>query len=140
MTEPTKEHVEKVYINYGIFSIMVDSIINKIKDLDFNYIYGIPKGGLFLAVIIANTFKKPLIDNHTYKMITDTSKVLIVDDICDTGETLEKYNSTLPFVTLVAKFKGIEKISNLIYEKKVSDNTWVIFPWESHLIKGNKKC
>lgn len=137
MTEPTNKHIKKLYLNYGNFSVMIDSIIQKIKSLDFDYVYGIPKGGLPLAVVLANTFNKDLISEHTYKLMTDTSKVLIVDDICDTGETLSKYESVLPFVTLVAKFKGKDLIENLIYEKLVSDDTWVIYPWENFKIKGD---
>ena len=132
MVEPTKKYIKKLIINYGRYSVIVNNLIEKIKDLDFDYVYGLPRGGLSFAVILSHVFNKPFISGHAVKLISDTSKVLIVDDICDTGKTLGIYKGTsnLPFVTLVAKPKGKNKIDNLIYGELVSDNTWVVFPWE----------
>jgi hypoxanthine phosphoribosyltransferase len=137
MVEPTAQHKNKLIINYGRYSVIVNKLIEKIKDLDFNYVYGLPRGGLSFAVILSHVFNKPLISDQAFNLISDTSKVLIVDDICDTGKTLgeNKGLSNLPFITLVAKPVGKNKIDNLIYGELVSDDTWVVFPWEQFKVE-----
>jgi len=58
-------------------------------------------------------------------------KVLIVDDLVDTGATARAVRDMLPgahFATVYAKPKGREMVDTFITE--VSQDTWIYFPWD----------
>src|SRR5690606_888861 len=58
-------------------------------------------------------------------------KVLIVDDLVDTGATARVVRAMLPgahFATVYAKPKGRELVETFITE--VSQDTWIFFPWD----------
>lgn len=58
-------------------------------------------------------------------------KVLIVDDLVDTGSTARLVRDLLPgahFATVYAKPKGREMVDTFITE--VSQDTWIFFPWD----------
>lgn len=58
-------------------------------------------------------------------------KMLIVDDLVDTGATARIVREMLPgahFATVYAKPKGREMVDSFITE--VSQDTWIFFPWD----------
>ena len=58
-------------------------------------------------------------------------KILIVDDLVDTGATARVVREMLPgahFATVYAKPKGRELVDTFITE--VSQDTWIFFPWD----------
>lgn len=83
-------------INYGPtdFEADLDILAQKlttcqglagIGNWPFNKIYGIPRGGLPVAIALSNRMGLPLTDNPNQE------RVLIVDDLVDSGATMEKY-------------------------------------------------
>ena len=59
-------------------------------------------------------------------------KVLIVDDLVDTGATARAVRDMLPgahFATVYAKPMGREMVDTFITE--VSQDTWIFFPWDT---------
>jgi len=60
--------------------------------------------------------------------------VLVVDDLVDTGRTLELVRAMYPkahFATVYAKPKGRPMVETYITE--VSQDTWIFFPWDMAL-------
>ncbi len=60
--------------------------------------------------------------------------VLIVDDLVDTGKTLELIRGLYPrahFATVYAKPEGRDMVDTFITE--VSQDTWIFFPWDMAL-------
>src|SRR5262249_7546979 len=60
--------------------------------------------------------------------------VLIVDDLVDTGKTARVVRDLLPdahFATVYAKPMGRPLVDTFITE--VSQDTWIVFPWDSGL-------
>jgi xanthine phosphoribosyltransferase len=60
--------------------------------------------------------------------------VLVVDDLVDTGRTLELVRALYPkahFATVYAKPKGRPMVETYITE--VSQDTWIFFPWDMAL-------
>ena len=60
--------------------------------------------------------------------------VLIVDDLVDTGKTLELVRALYPkahYATVYAKPKGRPMVETFITE--VSQDTWIFFPWDMAL-------
>ena len=61
-------------------------------------------------------------------------KVLIVDDLVDTGKTAKLVRELLPkahFATVYAKPMGRPQVDTFITE--VSQDTWIFFPWDTGL-------
>ena len=62
------------------------------------------------------------------------SKVLVVDDLVDTGATAKLVRDMLPkahFATVYAKPQGRPMVDTFITE--VSQDTWIFFPWDTAL-------
>ena len=85
----------KVRLEWSEIERLVEVLSFKIQSYygeDINSIYGCPRGGLIPAVMLSHKLGLPLIIDES--KITEWT--LIVDDICDTGETFRKmYRSTL---------------------------------------------
>jgi xanthine phosphoribosyltransferase len=67
-------------------------------------------------------------------MGADGAGVLIVDDLVDTGKTLELVRQLYPaahFATVYAKPAGRAMVDTYITE--VSQDTWIFFPWDMAL-------
>ncbi len=104
------------------FDECVYSIYKKCKDKNFEGVYGFPRGGLCLAVALSHSLGLPL-------LFEPKNNSLIVDDIYDTGHTLEKIKHLKGSETHVWVSKK-EPIWWNSY-KYINDNEWIIFPWES---------
>ena len=110
------------YFTWGEFDQSVDFIANKCKTSELSGIYGVPRGGLCLAVALSHKLNIQLID----KPIKNS---LIVDDVFETGHTLSNFKNIegANFFVLVSKKKPIWwNTVNLNYKKE-----WIVFPWEN---------
>ena len=68
------------------------------------------------------------------EMMGDGEGILIVDDLVDTGKTLELVRSLYPkarIATVYAKPMGRPQVDTFITE--VSQDTWIFFPWDMAL-------
>jgi len=112
------------YFSWCEFDKSVEHIANKCKFLEFSGIYGIPRGGLCLAVALSHKLKINLISEPI-------KNSLIVDDIYETGITLKafKHIEGAMFFVLFSKVSPTWWNSVQISEK----NEWIVFPWENPL-------
>ena len=112
------------YFSWSEFDKSVEYIANKCKFLEFSGIYGIPRGGLCLAVALSHKLKINLISQPI-------KNSLIVDDIYETGITLKafKHIEGAMFFVLFSKVSPTWWNSVHISEK----NEWIVFPWENPL-------
>ncbi|MEM7303859.1 MAG: xanthine phosphoribosyltransferase [Pseudomonadota bacterium] len=77
----------------------------------------------------ASVLKEPLPD-----LMGDGTGILIIDDLVDSGKTLEVVRARYPkahFATVYAKPKGRPQVDTFITE--VSQDTWIFFPWDMAL-------
>ena len=72
------------YFSWCEFDKCIEQIANKCKFREFSGIYGVPRGGLCLAVALSHKLKIELIS----KPIKNS---LIVDDVYETGLTLTAF-------------------------------------------------
>ena len=112
------------HITWSEFDKGVDYIANKCKLLEFSGVYGVPRGGLCLAVALSHKLKISLIS----KPIKNS---LIVDDIYETGLTLTSFKNIegAMFFVLFSKIKPTWW--NTVFISKKSE--WIVFPWENTL-------
>ena len=112
------------YFTWSEFDKSVDHIANKCKFLKFSGIYGVPRGGLCLAVALSHKLKVNLISEPIRNS-------LIVDDIYETGYTLNTFKDIegAMFFVLFSKIKPTWW--NTVF--KSEKNEWIVFPWEDNL-------
>lgn len=106
--------------------------INSLKKLYFipTGIYGIPRGGLVLAVMISHLLDIPLLQ-------APCKDCIVVDDIADTGITLQHYKEKGYFITTMFYHKQSKVVPDFWkYEKK---DCWIAFPWEKENVLYQKE-
>ena len=111
-----------IYFSQREFDKSVEYISKKCKYLKFSGIYGVPRGGICLAVALSHKLK--------VNLITKPAKnSLIVDDIYESGLTLNNYRDIegAVFFVLASKKKPIWWNSVKLYREK----DWIVFPWEN---------
>lgn len=86
---------------------------------DLDGVWGVPRGGVAPAVMVAHHLGLPLVDDPT----VDT---LVVDDVVDSGATREKWG-TFPFDALVCKPTSPPWSHQ---EPPPLVEGWVVLPWE----------
>ena len=112
------------YFTWSEFDKSVEEIANKCKSLELSGIYGVPRGGLCLAVALSHKLNINLISEPR-------KNSLIVDDVYETGITL----NTLKDIDGATFFVLFSKIKptwwNTVFTSK--KNEWIVFPWENTL-------
>ena len=127
--------MNKYYVDWDEIKILVDSLCYKIKEQNIHVenIYGIQRGGYIPAVMISHWLAIPIAKGD---IGPDT---LIVDDICDSGETLdklvEKYQTLYSFPfnlkTAVLHYKPHTScFEPTLYAEKWNKDIWLVYPWE----------
>ena len=112
------------YYTWCEFDKSVEYIANKCQFLEFSGIYGIPRGGLCLAVALSHKLKINLISEPV-------KNSLIVDDVYESGITLNTFKDIegAMFFVLFSKIKPTWW--NTVFISK--ENQWIVFPWENTL-------
>ena len=112
------------YFTWSEFDKSVEHIASKCKFLEFSGIYGVPRGGLCLAVALSHKLKINIISEPI-------KNSLIVDDVYETGLTLNSFKDIegATFFVLFSKIKPTWW--NSVFLSKKSE--WIVFPWENTL-------
>ena len=125
----------KHYIDWVEIDSLIFRLIYQIKKsgLKFKNIYGVPRGGLIPAVILSHKLNIPLVKGD---IGPDT---LVIDDICDSGETLDKlvkkyqtlYSFPFNLKTAVLHYKPHTScFEPTLYAEKWNKDVWLVYPWE----------
>ena len=124
-----------------------------LEDGAWKAVVAITRGGMAPAMIIARELDIRTVDTISVKsydhqsqssakvlkapdaeIMGDGHGILIIDDLVDSGKTLELVRSLYPkahFATVYAKPKGKPQVDSYITE--VSQDTWIFFPWDMAL-------
>ena len=116
-------------------------------------VVAITRGGMAPAMIVARELDIRVVDTISVKsydhqaqsaaqvlkspdekLMGNGEGVLIVDDLVDSGKTLELVREKFPkahFATVYAKPKGEPQVDTFI--TGVSQDTWIFFPWDMAL-------
>ena len=104
------------------FDNCIYSITKQCRNKEFEGVYGFPRGGLCIAVALSHSLALPILEEPK-------NYSLIVDDIYDTGYTLER----------VKYLKGSE--AHVWVSRKeptwwnafryTKEKEWFVFPWET---------
>ena len=117
---------------------------------EWRAIVAITRGGMAPAMIVARELDIRMVDTISVKsyhnqaqgeaevlsrpddaIMGDGTGVLVIDDLVDSGKTLELVRKMYPkahFATVYAKPQGRAQVDTFITE--VSQDTWIFFPWD----------
>lgn len=111
----------KMYLSWDDINVLVEDLCNTIatSGAEIKSIAGIKRGGLIPAVMVSHKLNIPYVD----RINKDT---LVVDDICDTGETLKK---SIAMYTATLHYKPTAGFTPDFYAKEVGTE-WIVYPWE----------
>lgn len=123
------------------------------NDGAWSAIVAITRGGMAPAMIIARELDIRIVDTINVKsydqqtqaepkiiktpdskIVRDGTGILVIDDLVDTGKTLESVRALMPkahVATVYAKPLGRSQVDTFITE--VSQDTWIFFPWDMAL-------
>ena len=118
------------FFSWSDFDKSVEYIADKCKNLEFSGVYGVPRGGLCLAVALSHKLKINLISEPI-------KNSLIVDDVYETGYTLNTFKNIegAKFFVLFSKINPTWW-NTVLKSKK---NEWIVFPWENTLYSQNDR-
>ena len=133
---------DKLYYEWSDYEVDIMSV----KRIEFDHVVGIYRGSLPMAVHISNVFDVPMSivgfqtrdgkDKQPYMIKSGDAptKLLIVDDIYDSGYTMKEVIKMLSHYTAdrIQCFCLFGKKNNFnVSYANEHDGSWVVFPWET---------
>lgn len=122
------KNMETKNLSWSDVEQYIEVVCKEYGDKQLSGVYGVPRGGLVLAVMVSHRLKLPL-------LISPIRGCLIIDDICDSGETLLHYEQNSS-----AMNKPLYHITTMMYKENalvkpeyywgIKRTEWIVFPWE----------
>ena len=108
----------------------------KLFKCKYTHIYGIPRGGLVVAVALSHRLERKFIENKKdiEKINNYVEKVLVVDEICDSGNTLIGFLKSIKkgeeMATLVIHYREGSFYEPTFRRIEIKTQQFVVYPWE----------
>ena len=122
----------KDFISWQVVDECVTEIAFHLKDTgkDFVGVFGIPRGGVILAVMLSHKLDIPYITE--FWRVGD-GDIVVIDDIADTGKTFQFYKEQpetkdAHYVTIHEHERSIVKPDYSVINK---GDKWIVYPWET---------
>jgi len=138
------DDVKKVFMSYNEFSKVMNRLVDALTmGFDdpsdyFDYVIGLPRGGLPIAVHLSHKLEIPMSDLN-YMPHPKKGRILLVDDVLDTGKVMSSALEQLTHLevyVIVLHWKPHCPITPYLYVEKTKD--WVVYPWERPDEKPNR--
>ena len=110
-------------LSWHEFNYCIQRITSACKQKQFSGVYGFPRGGLCLAVALSHAMNIPLLEEIK-------PGCLVVDDVYETGKTLNKALSIPDTTSFVWYSKMRPQWWNAIEVSNPEE--WIVFPWENN--------
>jgi hypoxanthine phosphoribosyltransferase len=120
--------MEKIYLSWDEIEDAIESLAHQIKQSGkkIGSMDGLARGGLIPAVMLSHKLGIPFMNENN----NDEGYILIVDDICDTGETLEYYDIHDYILTATIHYKQTATVKPDFYYSLAPQDKWIVYPWE----------
>jgi len=148
--------MEKRKVNYEVIDFLSRALAFRFKlnGREFSHVVGVSRGGLLPAKIISyildaqflsygvstyngnkQTENLNITQGIDFDSLPPDSRILIVDDKCDTGNTIDHIKSVIDnrfeyvrYAAVFAEKRAVKKVDH--YSVLLNDYTWITFPWE----------
>ena len=123
---------DKTFISWSEYELYIDRIADWVKykcDEDIGAIYGLPRGGLPIAVSLSHRLDLPILMNYYDRKLATRKKILVVDDIADTGHTLKDFDSPHNIICTMHYHQDSITRPDFFCTEKGDD--WIVYPWET---------
>ena len=110
-------------LSWAQFDLAVQLLASRFANSALTGVYGVPRGGLCLAVALSHAIDRPMLSSPE-------QSALIVDDVYETGRTLKALKAQVPqasFAVWVSKGCTDWWTAAVVAES----SEWVVFPWEN---------
>ena len=118
---------EKIYLTWNDVNNLLDKLHQQTNGI-INYVTGVPRGGIILAVLYSHRFNIPYMEfkNNNYP------DMLILDDIADSGATFENIQDNFPTPKKGAlHYKSSCSYKPDFFAEEIDDDFgWIVYPWE----------
>ena len=110
------------HLSWHDFDQAVETIASSCREAGLCGIHGIPRGGLVLAVALSHRLELPL-------LAQPCAGCLVVDDVFETGLTLEPHRS----LERARHVVWVSKAEPLWWQavEVTPSAEWIVFPWEN---------
>jgi len=125
----------------GWFDIdfILGQLTNKIRasKQEYDLIAGITRGGLVPAVMLSHKLNTPMMAMSPLDVLPADKRILVVDEIYDTGKTLDKVQELNPHVDIAVLIHNTDK-PLMFFGIKNDTQRWIVFPWENDNEEASK--
>jgi hypoxanthine phosphoribosyltransferase len=123
--------MDRRYLNWNDIDRAINRIVASINssEVKINAIGGLPRGGLIPAVMISHRLSIPFVSQANIKNIF--GNILIVDDICDSGQTLKQFKFEENVYTATLHWKQSSEYQPNYFWEIAYENEWIVYPWEN---------
>ena len=120
----------KTYITWKQYDDYINKIAWYIKrnHPDLGAVYGLPRGGLPIAVSLSHKLNLPLLMNYYDRKVVTRKQILVVDDIADTGHTLKDFDNEHNVICTFHYHKQSLVVPEFFCKEKTDE--WIVYPWE----------
>ena len=104
------------------FEQAVETVVSSCAGQTFAGVYGVPRGGLVLAVVLSHRLEMPL-------LLEPCPGCLVVDDVYETGQTLAPYQD----LEDASVWVWVSKVEPQWWQAAlvIPSREWIVFPWEN---------
>ena len=106
------------------FDTLARKLAVSLKDKDFKFIYGQPRGGLCLSVMLSHLLNKPM-------SLTLNSDCLWVDDLVETGKQFGEISHLTGHYAVLIMKNNPDNYQDVIFSDIENQNRWIVFPYEN---------
>lgn len=153
--------MDKLHVDYAQYHHLIDRVVNAVQGTDFqpDLVLGVSRGGLFLADGLSRALRKPMaviaassyregdgtaqgelqISSTIASVVPVAGKVLLVDDLADSGQTLQALCAhlqsfcpqILQLKTAVVWVKPSSVFRPDFAAEYLKSDTWIVQPFET---------
>ena len=110
-------------LSWQQFDQAVSALAQQFMGRGCSGVFGVPRGGLCLAVALSHALERPL-------LLEPAADALIIDDVYETGRTLEAFREQFPDASFAVWVSKCQARWWTTVEVSAAEE-WLVFPWEN---------
>ena len=119
-----RETIKKQVISYERIHQFINELVEKTKEKHYVGVYGVPRGGLFFAMLYSYKMKIPMLQSPC-------KNCLVIDDDSGLGTTIAPYLRRNYDVAVMFSRKACKEKATYIFDyyDNYDKDVFLVFPW-----------